>query len=374
MKFNVAGKSLQQHLNAVSKVINSKNALSILDNFLFTIEGNQLTITGSDQENTVSATLEIAGSDSDGSVAVHAKRMLDIIKEISNQPITFYVNEETYEIDIKFQSGHFNFTGINPDEYPRQQAMSEDTQKISVPTTMIHKGIENTLFAAATDPIRPVMTGIFFDIHEKDITFVSSDTHKLVRYINTEDAPGIERSFILPGKPAAILRSLISKDDSEIVITMDANKATFHFGCFKLTSKYVLGNYPNYNRVIPENNPFALTVDRASLLNAMRRVSLFASAASSLVRINIQPNEMILSAQDLDYATSAEERVICEYEGNSMIIGFNAIYMIEVLSNLKSDNVILQLSDPARPGLFVPQTEESDESTVMLLMPMQVIE
>ena len=155
---------------------------------------------------------------------------------------------------------------------------------------------------------------------------------------------------------------------------MDANKATFHFGCFKLTSKYVLGNYPNYNRVIPENNPFALTVDRASLLNAMRRVSLFASAASSLVRINIQPNEMILSAQDLDYATSAEERVICEYEGNSMIIGFNAIYMIEVLSNLKSDNVILQLSDPARPGLFVPQTEESDESTVMLLMPMQVIE
>ena len=374
MKFNVAGKALQQQLTAVSKVINSKNALSILDNFLFTVKGNELTITGSDQENTISAKVEISESDSDGSIAILAKRMLDIFKEVSNQPVTFYINEETLEIDIKFLTGHFNFSGINAAEYPRQTEMEADSAKLTVPASMIQKGIENTIFAVATDTIRPVMTGIYFDIHNEDITFVSSDTHKLVKYVNKESAPQMERSFILPSKPANILRALISKEDADIVITMDSKKATFDFGNFSLTSKYILGNYPAYNRVFPENNPFLLTVDRASLLNAMRRVSLFASAASSLVRLNIQPNEVMLSAQDLDYATSAEDRVNCEYEGNSMTIGFNALYMIEVLNNLKSDSVLVKLSDPARPGLFVPQEQGEGEETLVLLMPMQVIE
>ena len=242
MKFNVAGKALQQQLTAVSKVINSKNALSILDNFLFTVKGNELTITGSDQENTISAKVEISESDSDGSIAILAKRMLDIFKEVSNQPVTFYINEETLEIDIKFLTGHFNFSGINAAEYPRQTEMESDSAKLTVPASMIQKGIENTIFAVATDTIRPVMTGIYFDIHNEDITFVSSDTHKLVKYVNKESAPQMERSFILPSKPANILRALISKEDADIVITMDSKKATFYFGNFSLTSKYILGN------------------------------------------------------------------------------------------------------------------------------------
>lgn len=374
MKFNVSGKALQQQLQAVSKVINSKNALSILDNFLLTVKGNELTITGSDQENTFVATVEIMEVEGEGSIAILARRLLDIFKEVANQPVTFYINEETLEIDIKFLTGHFNFTGISAAEFPLQESMEPDTVEIKVPTSMILAGLETTLFAVATDTIRPAMTGVYFDIHPADITFVSSDTHKLVRYINTEAAPGIERNFILPAKPASILRSLISKDDPEMTIQMDSKKAIFRFGQYSLTSKYILGRFPSYDRVIPKDNPFVLTVDRVSLLNAMRRVAIFASQASGLVRLNIQPGEVMLSGQDLDYATSAEERVSCEYEGNSMVIGFNAQYLIELLQNLKGDVVLVKLIDPQRPGLFVPQEEAAGGNTVMLLMPMQVIE
>lgn len=374
MKFNVSGKALQQQLQAVSKVINSKNALSILDNFLLTVKGNELTITGSDQENTFVATVEIMEVEGEGSIAILARRLLDIFKEVANQPVTFYINEETLEIDIKFLTGHFNFTGISAAEFPLQESMEPDTVEIKVPTSMILAGLETTLFAVATDTIRPAMTGVYFDIHPADITFVSSDTHKLVRYINTEAAPGIERNFILPAKPASILRSLISKDDPEMTIQMDSKKAIFRFGQYSLTSKYILGRFPSYDRVIPKDNPFVLTVDRVSLLNAMRRVAIFASQASGLVRLNIQPGEVMLSGQDLDYATSAEERVSCEYEGNSMVIGFNAQYLIELLQNLKGDVVLVKLMDPQRPGLFVPQEEAAGGNTVMLLMPMQVIE
>ena len=291
MKFNVSGKALQQQLQAVSKVINSKNALSILDNFLFTVAGDTLTITGSDQENSFVATLDIMEAEGEGSIAILARRLLDIFKEVANQPVTFYINEETLEIDIKFLTGHFNFTGISAAEFPVQEAMDADAESIDVPASMIGAGLDATLFAVATDTIRPAMTGVYFDIHPEDITFVASDTHKLVRYINTVAAPGITRDFILPAKPAAIIRALTGKDDALINIQMDSKKAVFRFGNYALTSKYILGKFPNYNRVIPADNAFTLTVDRASLLNAMRRVSLFASQASGLVRLNIQPGE-----------------------------------------------------------------------------------
>ncbi len=374
MRFNVSGSALQQQLTAVSKAINSKNALSILDNFLFRVEGNTLTITGSDQESTISGRVEITESESDGSIAVLARHMLNIFKEIGNQPVTFYINEETLEIDIKFLSGHFNLTGSRAEEYPRQDEIEANAMVIEMPASVLQKGIESTLFATAVETIRPAMTGIYIDFHERDITFVSSDTHKLVRHINFKVAPGIERGVILPSKPANILRSLIGKSEADIRLTMDSKMVRFDFETISITSKFILGRYPDYNRVIPTNNPFELIVDRASMLNAMRRVAIFASAASSLVRLNIQPTEVMLSAQDMDYATSAEERVTCEYKGSPMVIGFNATYLIEVLQNLKSEVIVMHIFDPSRPGLLVPQDESEGQQTVMLLMPMQVIE
>lgn len=374
MKFNVASKALQQQLSAVSKVINTKNAMSILDNFLLSIKGNMLEITGSDQENTMTAVVEIMEVEGEGTIAVPAKRLLDMLKEVPGQGLTFYINDDTKEIDIRFLNGHFNFMGLNGDEYPQRKNFEDDAQSFTIPASMMQKGIENTLFAVSQETIRPMMTGIYWDITPDAITFVSSDTHKLVRFISTESAPQITGAFIIPAKPAGILRGLLGKDEDNVTITMDSKTATFNFGTYSLSCRFINGNYPNYNRVIPQDNPFELTIDRVSMLNAMRRVALFASLASGLVKLNIQPNEILLSSQDLDYSTSAEERLECEYQGNSMTIGFNATYMIELLSNLKGDTIVIKLSDPSRPGVLMPMTQEANENLVMILMPMQVIE
>lgn len=373
MKFNVEGKTFQQQLSAVSKVINAKNALSILDNFLLKVEGDRLSITGSDQENVMTAFLAITESEGDGAIAVSAKRLLEITKEISGQPLTFYINDDTKEIDIRFLNGHFNFMGVDATEYPTRRTPEAELNAMMLPASMVLKGIEHTLFAVSSDTVRPIMTGIYWDIHPNDVTFVSSDTHKLVRYINAEAAPGFDASFILPSKPANILKGIIGKEDADIKIQFDSKGATFETGDYLLSCLFINGNYPNYNRVIPPENPFEMTIDRVSLLTALRRVSIFAAKSSNLVVLDIQPNEVILHAQDLDYGTSAEERVSCGYEGNSMTIGFNGQFMIEILNNLNDETILLQLSDPGRPGLYTPLQQEEKENVVIIQMPMQVL-
>lgn len=373
MNFNVSGKELSTQLSAVSKVINSKNALSILDNFLFEVKGSTLVITGSDQENVVKAELEIQESDCDGAIALPAKRLLDIVKEVNNQALSFSVNDDTKEIDIRFLNGHTNFMGIDAKEYPKPSEMEPDSITFTLPASTIIDGIENTLFAAATDTLRPIMTGVYWDIHNDDITFATTDTHKLVRFIDRNCTPATETSFCMPPKPANILKSILSKDEECVIVTLDSKSATFKFGGFSMSCRFILGPFPPYQRVIPTDNPFEMTIDRATLLTAMRRVSLSASLASCLVKFNIQHDEVLLSAQDLDYSTSAEERVACEYKGSTMTMGFNAKYMIEILSNLKCDSVKVQLSDPSRPGLFMPEEQKENQNVLMLLMPMQVM-
>ncbi len=374
MRFNIDGKVFQQQLQAVNKVINSKNALSILDNFLFELKEGYLTITGSDQENIVSARVEVMDPDGDGAIAVPAKTLLEITKEISNQPLTFSLNDTTNEINISFLTGHFNFMGINADEYPRGEKMDADAQVLELPTSVVKKGIEKTIYAVSLEPIRPMMTGIYWDIHEGDITFVASDTHKLVRYINYEVSPEIVRAFIMPAKPASILKGILDKEAESLRLIIGTKGARFEFGGYTLTCRFIKGNYPNYNRVIPETNPFTVQVDRETFLNAMRRVAIFASKASNLVKFDLSNSLMKLSAQDLDYGTSAEERVMCEYSGNPMTIGFNASFTVEILSNLGGESVVMRLSDPARPGIFEPLEQEPNENIVTIQMPLQVIE
>lgn len=374
MKFNIDGKLFQQQLQAVSKVINSKNALSILDNFLFQLEDGWLTITGSDQENIVSSRVEVSDSDGDGAVAVPAKTLLEITKEVNNQPLTFSLNESTGEIDVVFLSGRFRFMGINADEYPRGEKMEDDATVLVLPSSVVKKGIDKTIYAVSLEPIRPMMTGIFWDIHEGDITFVASDTHKLVRYINSEVNPGVVTSFIMPAKPASIIKGILDKETQDVKMTLGSKGARFEFGDYTLTCRFIKGNYPNYNRVIPESNPFLVKVDRDTILNAMRRVAIFASKASGLVKFEISDMGMKLSAQDLDYGTSAEEMVMCEYDGNPMTIGFNSSFTLEILSNLSGDTALIRLSDPARPGVFEPLDQETNENIVSIQMPLQVIE
>lgn len=374
MKFNVHGKTLQQQLSAVSKVINAKNALSILDNFLLEVRDNSLLITGSDQETVMTARMEITNQGLDGKIAINAKRLMEVVKEVSNFPLTFEIEESTGVIDLLFPGGHFSFMGVDAAEYPQSFETDELSVEMMIPAEVVLHGLDYTLFAISTETIRPMMTGVYWDFHDDDITFVGSDTHKLVRYINTSYRPQRTTSFILPGKPAGILRSLIGKDMEFLKILKDDKSAIFYLGDFRLGCRFVKGNYPNYNRVIPQDNPNELTIDRQVLIAAMRRVSLFASKASSLVKMSMSDNFVTLQAQDLDYSTKADERIGCSYEGAPLSIGFNSVYMLEVLNNLPGDQITVKLSDPGRPGLFMPFEQKEHESVVMLQMPMQVIE
>lgn len=374
MRFNVSGKALQAKLQAVSKVISSKNSMSILDNFLLRVRDNTLFIIGSDQETTMSASLEVMDCEGEGEVAVLAKRLLEVVKEVSNQPLKFYVNDDTKEIDLTFNNGHFNFMGIDAAEYPRKRAHAEDAETFTLPADVIMDGLESTLFAVSLETIRPIMMGIYWDIEPERITFVSSDTHKLVKYETSNVQPGVTTGFILPAKPAGIIKGLMSAEEETVEITRDEVSATFKFGDYSISTRFIKGKYPDYRRVFPNENPFQLVVAREAMLNAVRRVALFASKASGLVKFNLQPTEILMAAQDLDYSTSAEERLECEYRGNSMTIGFNSEYMVEVLANLKCDDVVVDLADPARPGLFRPLEKKEGVDIVMLQMPMQVVE
>lgn len=374
MIFNVHGKTLQQQIASVSKVVNAKNALSILDNFLLEVKGDTLYITGSDQETVMTAKMEITNQDIDGKIAINAKRLMDVVKEVSNFPLTFDINNQTGVVDLSFPGGHFEFMGVDAAEYPQNFETDELSVEMAIPADVILSGLDYTLFAISTETIRPMMTGVYWDFHEDSITFVGSDTHKLVRYTNTAYKPNRETSFILPGKPAGILRSLINKETNMVMVRKDEKSAIFRFGDFRLGCRFVKGTYPNYNRVIPTDNPNEMTIDRQGLLSGMRRVSLFASKASSLVKMSLADNEVLLQSQDLDYSTKADERIPCSYEGNPMSIGFNSSYMMEVLNNLPGDSIVVKLSDPGRPGLFMPFEQKENEDVVMLQMPMQVIE
>lgn len=371
MKFVLQSKALQTQLQAVSKVINTKNAMSILDNFLFIVEGNRLTIVGSDQENIMKASLNVEESDRDGRFALNAKRLLDMLKEVSNQGLTFVLDESTMAVDIQFLTGHFSLMAVDAKEYPIGDEIEATAQRLTIPADVVQKGIEATAFAVSTETLRPVMMGIFWDIHPEDITFVSSDTHKLVRYINTSTAPGITTSFITPAKPANILRGIISAEDTEVEAIIGEKNATFNVGDYSLTCRFIKGNYPDYKRVIPVDNPFNVEVNRNDLLSATRRIALSASQATGLVKLDISDNQIHLSASDSDYHLSAEDNITCSYNGNQMTIGFKAQFIIEVLSSMKGDSVNLKLSDPSRPGIFIPETQQDNEDMLILLMPMQ---
>ena len=299
---------------------------------------------------------------------------MEVVKEVSNFPLTFVIDEANGNVDLQFPGGHFQFMGVDAAEYPQNFDTDDLSVEMIIPAEVVQKGLDYTLFAISTETIRPMMTGVYWDFHENDITFVGSDTHKLVRYVNSSFHPNRTTSFILPGKPSGILRSLIGKETDNVKIRKDDKSAIFSFGDFRLGCRFVKGNYPNYNRVIPTDNPNELTVDRQVLLSAMRRVSLFASKASSLVKMTMNGDSTVLQAQDLDYSTKADERITCSYEGNPLSIGFNSVYMVEVLNNLPGDTIIVKLSDPGRPGLFMPFEQKENEDIVMLQMPMQVIE
>ena len=374
MKFVVSSTELLSHLSAISKVINSKNTLPILDNYLFLLEDNRLTVTASDLESTLITSLELENTSGTGTIAVPAKRMNDTLKEFPEQPLTFQIDPETFQIDIFSQNGKFSIVGQNGEDFPQQPILNESVAStINVNHSVLLSGINKTLFATADDELRPVMNGIFIELTTEDMKFVASDAHKLVRYKRFDAKADKDASFILPKKPAAILKSLLPKEDFDVKLEFDDKNAFFTLSNYKLICRLVEGNYPSYNSVIPQNNPNKLVIDRVEFYNTVRRVSVFSNQASNLVRLKLTENQLVVSAQDVDFAISAVERLNCQYEGDDMEIGFKSTFLQEILSNLSVTDVKVELSDPTRAGLLLPaENENEEENVLMLLMPMMI--
>ena len=372
MKFIVSSTALSSHLQAISRVINSKNALPILDCFLFELEDGTLSVTVSDSETTMVTTVEVNESDTNGRFAVVAKSLLDALKEIPEQPLTFYVNTDNYEITVQYQNGKYSLMGQNADEFPQSATLGDNAVRVEMEAEVLLGGINRSVFATADDELRPVMNGIYFDISTEDITLVASDGHKLVR-CKTYAARGAEKAaFILPKKPANLLKNLLPKEQGTVTIEFDERNAVFMLESYRMVCRLIEGRYPNYNSVIPQNNPHKATIDRAAFISALRRVSVFSSQASSLIKLSLSENQMKISAQDIDFSTSAEETIICQYEGNAMSIGFKSSFLIDILNNLSAQNVVIELADPSRAGVIVPEEQEENEDILMLLMPMML--
>ena len=372
MKFIVSSSALSSHLQAISRVINSKNALPILDCFLFEVQDGLLTITVSDSETTMVTSVEVNDNDMNGRFAITAKTLLDALKEIPEQPLSFQVDLDSLEINVQYQNGKYSLMGQHADEFPLSPRLSENAVKVELDAQVLLNGINRALFATADDELRPTMNGIYFDITTDDITMVASDGHKLVR-CKTLAAKGDERAaFILPKKPANLLKNLLGKEQGQVVVAFDDRNAMFTLEGYKMVCRLIEGRYPNYNAVIPQNNPYKIIIDRMLMLGALRRVSIFSSQASSLIKLRLQDNKVVISAQDIDFSTSAEETLVCQYSGNPMSIGFKSTFLIDILNNISSSEIIVELADPSRAGVIIPAEQTENEDLLMLLMPMML--
>jgi len=374
MKFIVSSTELLNQLAVVKGVINSKNTLPILDNFLFELRGNVLKISASDLETTMNTSVELNEVEGEGVIAIEARRLTDILKEFTEQPLTFSVNTENSQVDIFSANGKFSIMGQNGEEFPKIAVLDEnDAASIQMPSSIFMKGIVNTIFATADDELRPVMNGILVELSTEHFRLVASDSHKLVRYTRKDIRSDQDAQFILPKKSANILKSILQKNQGDIKIEFDAKNAYFHLPKFQLVCRLVEGKYPSYNAVIPVENPNKLIIDRVELLTSIRRVSIFSNQASNLVKLSLTGNEIDVSAQDIDFSISAYEKLTCQYEGEPMEIGFKSVFLVEILTNLESADVICEMSDPSRAGILTPfEPEEEDEDVLMLIMPMVV--
>ncbi|GHT76510.1 DNA polymerase III subunit beta [Bacteroidia bacterium] len=372
MKFVVSCNLLLSHLQTVGRVIASKNSIPILDCFLFELRGNQLMITAADSETRMTTAIDVNEVEGEGIFAVPSKNLLESLKELPEQPIIFEINDSSLELFIYYENGKYNFIAQKGDEYPQAKPLSEEANKLKIKAQDLMAGITRTLFASGDDELRPVMNGVFFDITPESLIFVASDGHKLVRFKNLSVTGSEKSSFILPKKPANLLRNILPREDGEVTIGFDTNNAYITLGHYVVICRLIEGRYPNYNGVIPQNNPYKVTVDRLNLLNALKRVTVFSNPGSSLIKLNLSPNKIFISAQDIDFSTSAEETITCVYEGIDMNIGFKGTYLIEILNNIPSEEIVLELADPSRAGLILPIENEADEDLLMLLMPMML--
>lgn len=373
MKFTVSSSLLLSRLQMVGKVVSSKNTMAILENFLLQVTGNSLTITASDLETTLRTTIEIDNNDGDITIALPAKLLMDTLKEFPEQPLEFDINPENMAVMFRTETGNYNFVGKNGNEFPQSPELAEGYHTHMMNAEVLTAGVTKTAFAAATEDLRPTMTGIFFKFATDGITFVATDAHKLVRIINTTVTSDEETSFILPRKAASLVKNLLVGEKEDVMISFDTKNIVFEMPNYHMICRQIEGKFPNYNGVIPQNNPYEIIIDRLAFINALKRTSVFASGIA-LVKLGISSGKLQLSAQDIDFSQSAQETLPCQYEGDPINIGFKAPLLIDILNGISGNEVRVLLADPSRAGIVLPLENEENEDMLTLLMPMLINE
>ncbi|GGK60324.1 MULTISPECIES: DNA polymerase III subunit beta [Flavobacteriaceae] len=370
MKFIVSSSQLLKQLQVLGGVINSSNTLPILDNFLFELNQNELKISASDLETTMSTTIDVE-SDSEGSVAVSARLLLDTLKTFPNQPLTFKT-EENNSLEISSSHGKYDMAYFDGNEFPKAVSIQSPSTTV-IPGNVLSTAISKTIFAAGNDDLRPVMSGVFFQFSSENLTFVATDAHKLVKYTRTDVTANDAAEFIMPKKPLNLLKGILGTVDNDVTIEYNDSNAKFTFDNVILVCRLIDGKYPNYDAVIPKENPNKLTVDRGTFLNSVKRVSIFSSKTTHQIRLKMAGTELNISAEDIDYSNKAEERLVCDYQGDDMQIGFNSRFLTEMLSNLNSNEVLIEMSLPNRAGILTPiDGVEEGEFITMLVMPVML--
>lgn len=371
MKFKLSSAALSSRLSILSKVLGSKNVTLTLDCFLFEINGQQLTVTASDGENLMRTTLPLDEADEDISFLVSARTMTDSLRELPEQPVAITVDLEALTITVDYLNGHYNFTVLRADEYrPIEIDPTTVRELFAIESSVLSDNLTRTIFAAASEELRPVMNGVYFDLRADALAIVASDGHKLVRnriFSITTDTP---TAFVMPKKPATLLKTVLPHDETTVNVSYDGKMAMLVFGDTMLLCRLIEGRYPDYNAVIPQDNPNELSADRLALLGAMRRVTPFTPSNAQLVRMKLEPNKISLKSEDFDFYIRAVEELVCDYLGTPMAIGFKGSSFIDILSNMACDQVRLEMADPSRPTLILPEEQPEGQEVVMLIMPM----
>ncbi len=369
MKFSVSSSDLLKQLQLVSGAIASNPVLPILEDFLFTIQDNRLTIAATDLETSITTALDVM-ADGNGTIAVPAKILLDTLKALPQQPITFSYSEENFSIEITSAYGKYKLAGENGADYPSiPEPDTVDT--VTLPSSSLSQAISKTIFATSNDDLRPAMTGVYFQVEPNKIIFVATDAHKLVKYTATDVQGDVSTTFIVPKKALNLVKNALG-GGGEVSLAFNKANAFFSFGTTNLVCRLIDQRYPDYNAVIPIDNPNLLSATRADLQNSLKRIAIYANKTTNQVVLNINNGSLTVSAQDLDFSNEATEQLSCTYEGNPLTIGFNAKFLIEMLGVMESDEIKLELSTPTRAGILLPAEQNDGSSILMLVMPVML--
>lgn len=370
MKFVVSSSVLLKQLSTVNGVIANNPIVPILENFLFQIDQTQLTVTASDLQTVMITTLAIESSDS-GAIAIPARLLLDTLRGLPDQPITFKVDRDTFGTEIITENGRYKLSGENPIDFPKVPQVTKSLS-VQISADILGAAIANTIFAVSNDDLRPAMTGVYVQLSPEHTNFVATDGHRLIRYKRSDVKSEYDSTMIIPRKALNLLKSSLPSDDTTVTSDFSSSNAFFSFNNIRMICRLIDERFPDYENAIPQNNPNVLTINRSEFLGSLKRISIYSNKTTHQIRLKLLKNDLVISAEDLDYSNEANERLMCDYDGDEMEIGFNAKFMIEMLSNLTSNMISLEMSQPNRAGLIIPADKKADEDILMLVMPVML--